>query len=304
MSHVPAPIRDGTAERFAAFVAPARRRPALWRLLLGLPLILAVYLGLNLGSGLLVALLAGPETMRGLAASIAAAAAPGPTLLLFATFLPLLLGTLLAARLLQARGPASLFGPRRRVIRDFGLAAGAVMVLHALGLLLWGIGFDSLPNLPPALWLTLLPLTAAAVAIQTLAEELLFRGYLQQQLAARFRSALIWMALPALVFGLLHLDPARLGGAAGFMVLAAFAFGLAAADLTARSGSIGAAWGAHFANNMMAIAVLATDGTITGLALRRTPYELGELPVTPGLFMLELVPLLLVWLILRRLLAR
>ncbi len=51
----------------------------------------------------------------------------------------------------------------------------------------------------------------SACLIQTGAEELVFRGYLQQQLAARFASPLIWMVLPALIFGAVHYDPATAG---------------------------------------------------------------------------------------------
>jgi DNA-directed RNA polymerase subunit RPC12/RpoP len=46
------------------------------------------------------------------------------------------------------------------------------------------------------------------VLIQTGAEEVLFRGYLQQQLAARFASPIAWMVLPSAIFALPAL-PAR-----------------------------------------------------------------------------------------------
>ena len=41
------------------------------------------------------------------------------------------------------------------------------------------------------------------------AEELAFRGYLMQALAARFRSPLVWWLLPALLFGAAALEPGR-----------------------------------------------------------------------------------------------
>ena len=57
------------------------------------------------------------------------------------------------------------------------------------------------------LWLSFLPLAMAGILLQTGAEELLFRGYLQQQFAARFKSAGPWLILPSVLFGLAHYDP-------------------------------------------------------------------------------------------------
>jgi membrane protease YdiL (CAAX protease family) len=149
----------------------------------------------------------------------------------------------------------------------------------------------------------LLPLALLGVAVQTGAEELVFRGYLQQQLAARFRSPLIWMLVPSLAFGAAHYDPATSGGNLWLIVLATGAFGLAAADLTARSGSLGAAWGFHFANNVAALLVIAVKGTIPGLALFTTPYDATD-PVMRGLVVIDIVTLAVAWLLVRRALSR
>ena len=290
-------------DRFARFVAPARARPALWRLGVGCVVAVAVYLGLNLGVSAGLAALAGPGAAQGWGARLAEAATPGATLVLLATFLPMALGVILAARLLHRRNAGSLFGPAGATARGFALGAGVTLAIYLPLLALWEIGYDSAPNLAPGLWLLLLPLGLLGLGIQTLAEELAFRGYLLQQLAARFRSPLVWGLGPALLFGVLHFDPGRMGDSAAVAVAAATLFGVAAADLTARTGSIGLAWGVHMANNAVAILGLATKGTITGLALRVTPYGVDEMARTPWTALLELVPFLLVWLVLRRLTA-
>jgi membrane protease YdiL (CAAX protease family) len=116
------------------------------------------------------------------------------------------------------------------------------------------------------------------VLIQTGAEEVLFRGYLQQQLAARFSSPMIWMVLPSALFAALHYQPEVMGDNTWLMMGAVFVFALLAADLTAVTGTIGAAWAMHFVNNALAILVMATDGPLSGLALYIAPIS----PASPG----------------------
>jgi len=285
---------------FVRFVAPAVPGRALWRVLVGIVVIAAVYLGGTLGAIGLVALALGSEAAGTLGAKLAVASTPATALMLLATFVPMLAGTLLAVRLLHRRGPGSLFGPAGPFLR--GAAAGAVTLLVCVApvLLLWMLAFDSQPNLPVGLWLALLPATLVMVGIQTLAEETLFRGYLVQQLAARFAHPAIWAILPAIAFAVLHFDPARLGGAAPAVLAVALLFALAATDLTVRYGNLGPAWGLHMANNTIAIAGIATGAPLSGLALRATPYDADALVHTPVLLVADMVPLLAAWWILRR----
>lgn len=290
------------ATPFERFIAPARDRAALWRLALGLLVAAAVYIGLNAVAAGMATLLAGPQGAERLGRSLAAAETPAAALALLASFVPMLVGVAAAAWLCHGRGPASLLGPG--FLRGLALGVTVTLAVYLPLWALWETGYDSRPNLAPDLWIALLPLGLAAIAVQTLAEEALFRGYLAQQLAARVRSALVWGVLPALLFGLLHYDPSRMGDGAPVVVLGAALFGLAAADLTWRTGSIGLAWGVHLANNAIAILALGTPGTITGLALRLTPYGAEELGHSPWHALAELAPFVVVWLILRRLTAR
>ncbi|WOI56049.1 type II CAAX endopeptidase family protein [Palleronia sp. LCG004] len=289
---------------FTAFVAPARRRPELWRLVLGLlvvVLVMVVWVALGIG---LLALAVGLSGAMEVMATLADPVTPRATLILLSTFVGMFLAPIVAARLLHRRGARSLFGPGRVVLRDFFAALAISAVIYGAMLFFWFAGFDAVANVPPALWLALLPLSLLAVAVQTGAEELLFRGYIMQQLAARFPTPLVYMLVPSLLFGLLHYDPNTLGSNAWAVVGSTAFFGLIAADLTNATGSVGAAWGLHMANNVVAILLLSTQGTITGLALFVTPYAASEVAITGPLLMADLALIIVVWIALRWRLGR
>ena len=287
---------------FDAYVAPARRRPALWRLGLGVLLVAAIWLGA------VVALFAGARVVVGAEgypawlARIEGGADPGAVLATLATFAGPLAGVLLAARLLHGRGAGTILGPARRAARDLARAVAVVAVVYAAAFALWAVPFDSAPNLAPGAWAAWLGPALLALAVQTGAEEAMFRGYLQGQLAARFASPLAWAVLPSLLFGAIHWDPTLPPGRAAGVVGSAALFGLIAADLTARTGTLGAAWGLHLANNAFALLVLATPGALPGLALRLTPYGIAD-PATGPLLLADAATLVLTWAIVRRVVA-
>ncbi len=258
---------------FDAFVAPARVYPQIWRLGGGLILAAAIYLGPP------VALYYGAQqylsrdvqyfVLRGLSGT----GTPLETSILFATFVFMALGTVAAARVFHKRGIGSLFGPGKRLLaRNFLIAAGIVGLLAGLSVMVVNIKLPAVPNLPVILWLSWLPAMLTMLLIQITAEELFFRGYLQQQLAARFNRRWVWMVLPSIVFGLGHYQLAEMGENAWLIVVDTTIFGLIAADLTARTGNLGAVMGLHFANNFFAILVVGMQGTITGFSLFVTPF--------------------------------
>lgn len=129
----------------------------------------------------------------------------------------------------------------------------------------------------------LLPLSMLAILVQTGTEEMLYRGYLQQQFAARFSSPVIWMVAPNLMFGFAHWD---LGGdwvTSAQYVIWTFLFGLACTDLTARTGSLAASIGFHFANNAYVFLFWAEETTPdSGLALLLFPYWEGTSDAAPA----------------------
>ncbi|MEL7461580.1 MAG: type II CAAX endopeptidase family protein [Pseudomonadota bacterium] len=292
---------------YESFVAPARRRPAIWRLVLGLILAAAIYMGGTFGLlGLVWWLTASQSDFLTWSAQVAAPSTPFFTyLILFVSFPMMAAGVFVAAKVLHKRGPGTLFGRAPRVMRHFCVGAAVTAAISLVVLIpSFVLGFDGIPNVPARAWLMLLPLTLLGVLVQTGAEELVFRGYLQQQLAARFRSPFLWLLIPAAVFALVHWNPAALGDNVWLPLAVAFLFGLAAADLTAKTGSIGAAWGIHFANNFNGIALIATDGTITGLSLYLTPYSASDPDLVGWSVLPSMVLLAAAWFVTRRLTAR
>jgi membrane protease YdiL (CAAX protease family) len=257
----------------ADLVKPALARAGLWRLGVGLVVVLIVYCtGIAAIFGILVAV-SGFDGANAWMARMAVSDTPTATLLVLATFVGMALGPVLAARVLHRRSAASLFGPRMRLLRHFVIAAVICAVFNGITALIPS-NITPAANLDPALWAAFLPLALAAILVQTGAEEVLFRGYIQSQLAASFASPLVWMVLPSALFAVLHYQPGTMGDNALIVVAAVFLFALCAADLTARTGTIGAAWGFHFANNAVAILFLAFDGPLSGLALYTVPMDM------------------------------
>ncbi|MEL6169655.1 MAG: CPBP family intramembrane glutamic endopeptidase [Pseudomonadota bacterium] len=292
------------APEFEHFVAPARARPAFWRLILGMVLLLAVYSGLAFAMLWLAWVAVGEDIFAVWASEMLVPETPTGILLLLATFVPLALGAAAAAEAMHGRHPGTLFGRAPVVLRDFARAAGIALVVLAIWLCIWLISYRPLPNLDPGLWAMLLPISLLGVLIQTGAEELVFRGYLQQQLAARYASPIAWAIIPSFLFGIVHWDPSLSPSVAGMAVVAAGLFGLMAADLTARTGSIGAAWGFHFANNSVALLLLSTQGTLPGLALYVTPYSVEALETSPLTFAADVGVFIVIWLAVRKVVAR
>lgn len=291
------------APEFEAMIAPARLYPEIWRILLGLLIVVFCYAAvIALG---LVAIFAafGPLEFFGRVQELARPVTPEATLMVLVSFLGMFLGTLLAAAAAHARGPGTLVGPWGEFWRGVLDVLKVTVPLYAV---LLAIGFRleaPVENLPWRVWAGWLPFALPLIALQVSAEELLFRGYLQQQLAARFRHRAVWMGLPSLLFALLHINP-EAGGAALLIILTTFVFALIAADLTERTGSLGPAIALHFVNNVYGLTVISMSGTITGLSRWTTAYGLGEQgPVAVSLGF-NIVFLIVLWRLLRWVLDR
>lgn len=251
-----------------AFAALAASRAELWRTLAGVVMIVVLtatgyrllgqYLDWRYGT-----LIAGAIVWN----MLEGASAGGMLLLLFSFLFPAM-AVLATTRFLHDRPAGTLFGPT-----PWQAARDAVRVaLPALGLAIVvlpvALTDDSVSaNLSPWRFLAFLPLAVPAIAVQVCAEELVFRGYLQQQLAARFRSPLAWMVLPSALFAAGHNDPDTFGANAPLIAAWSGLFGVLAADLTARTGNPGAAIGLHFATNAVALLLLGLAGSLDGLAL-------------------------------------
>ncbi|MCV2881669.1 CPBP family intramembrane glutamic endopeptidase [Actibacterium sp. XHP0104] len=288
---------------FAAFVAPSRHTAQLWRLFLGIGLILFVYLAVVAMMVVVMFPITGPFEYFGWLQGLPTGATPGHVIFLLLTFIGMGLGPIIAAPACHARHPGTLFGPAGDTARGFFQVLMVLIPLQALGFLATWKFFEPLPNLPLGDWLRFLPLALPLVLIQTSAEEILFRGYLQQQLAARFAARWVWMGLPALIFTAGHWSP-EAGNNAWGILIAIMVFALIAADLTEQTGSLGAAMGLHFCNNVMAMLVVSMQGSISGLALFITPFTLADSEPIQIALAVDVVMMLIIWRILRHVVTR
>ena len=275
-------------------VASARRRPELWRILGGLLLVATVALAANaLLWGLLRRLMPGYWDAEALAGN-----RPGAMLVVLGGFIFVTLGVAVAARVLHDRRLRDVTGPPAEAARQFRQVLRLLLLLGAVVMVLppYDMGAPLLPNLPLSRWLLLLPASLLAVLIQTSAEEILFRGYLQQQLAARFRAPLVWAGVPSLLFAAGHFMPDEAGANAPVVMAWAGLFGLLMADPTARAGTLGPAIAVHLFNNVTSMLVFSVPGSLNGLALYLLPYDLSDSQAMLPWLVVDFAAMVLAWL--------
>ncbi|WP_299949038.1 type II CAAX endopeptidase family protein [uncultured Ruegeria sp.] len=283
-------------------LSDARRYPDLWRLFAGIALVSVVVVALN---AILFAIIANLTT-PGSAAGFLTGASPLALLIVLSSFIFATLGVALSARLFQHRSLASVIGGQSLAIRQFWRVFRALLLLSVAVFALppYNLGAPLVANLPFARWLLLLPLSIVAVLIQTSAEEVLFRGYLQQSLAARFRSPLIWIGLPSILFAAGHYNPATVGDNALLIAIWALTFGILTADLTARAGTLGPAIALHFFNNFAALLVISLPDSLSGLALYHLPYQASDADALRPWLLVDFALMIVGWLTARLALRR
>ena len=285
----------------AAFVALAGGRAEPWRTAAGVAVAFVAGLALYQLAMALAASLLGPEAMRQvLDEATYYGDTPRAVLITLFSFVFFAAGLAMALQALHGRAMMSLVGPWEAALSDFLRTVLAVLALMAVLAVL--VPSDPAPERNPAmpmgLWLSLLPLSLLAIAVQAGTEELFFRGYLQQQIAARFPGWPAWLLVPSLVFGLAHYAPAAAGPNAWSYVAWAALFGVLAADLTARTATLGAAFGFHMALNAVALLGTSLAGPGSGLALYLLPME-ADAPELAALMPGEFATLVVAWLAVR-----
>ncbi|MCG7629611.1 CPBP family intramembrane metalloprotease [Epibacterium sp. MM17-32] len=273
----------------------ARKMPELWRLAVGVVLVIVTWFALGLLSDLLV--LPAVLALTGDADLFGGNDAAGMAVLL-GNFLYAIIAVGLVLQMLHGRSLGSLVGPRDRVLRQWWQVVRILLVLVCVVVVLppYDMGEPVVAQLTFGRWLLLLPLSLVLVLIQVSAEEILFRGYLQQGLAARFRSPLVWLLLPSLLFGMGHYMPQEAGDNAWLIVASATLYGMLMADLTARAGSLGPAIAVHFINNVWSLLVVASPSSLNGLALYLHPFAMDDVAALRPWLLVDLMVLLVTWL--------
>lgn len=176
-------------------------------------------------------------------------------------------GLWLVLKYLHHRSLLSLIAPTGKVHwKHYNLAIVFILVFSLITSLPVYFNSEFSQQLSLAEWLPWLAPALLLLFLQTTTEELLFRGYLMQQLAARFHSRWVWWVLPAVIFGAFHYSPLH-GENTWLVVGATILTGLILGDITARFGDLSIAMGLHFANNLTVIFLLGVPGQVSGLSL-------------------------------------
>lgn len=290
----------------AQFCAPARETLGMRQLFIGFVLIEAFFaLSQEALSVLLFAI--SPE----LEASKIAGNTPLGLLLNLGSFVFLALGVGVVLRRLHGRSWLSLLGIPSGFLTDFRSTCVHVALLFLAIEALFG-GFALGPDAvlrPLPTWVLLLFPALLVLLIQTGAEELLYRGYLQQRIAVLMPHPAAWLIIPNVIFGLAHWSPDASGIDNLSYMIWAFCFGLAASDLTARAGSLAPAIGLHLVNNANAFLFFGEKGMPdSGLSLvlfdpRFPPHAGADTLWATGLPG-DLIVLWLAWLAARLAIAR
>lgn len=256
-------------------LSPARETAQIWRLIMGLIIASGVYLICNQTMFRTLYTWQG-KNAPAFSETLIAGSTPLAMCILLASFGFMTLGVAIALRVVHKRGFADIFGDWATCFAQMRAVLAILVIINLVVFVLppWDLGAPLVSNMKLGTWLLLLPVSLGVVFIQTSAEEVLFRGYIQQQLAARFNSPLIWMVMPAVLFGFGHYMPEEAGPNAMLIASWAVVFGLLMADLTARAGTLGPAIIVHFVNNVVAILIISMPDNLSGLALYLSPFSM------------------------------
>jgi len=268
---------------FQRWVDLARPRAQLWRTAFGSVLVVAAWLAwtmifglIAMGGGLVSADALGAVMGQGEGSLTYRDSAMAMGVLL-GTFWGLWLGVWLVTKLLHRRGLSTVFGHDGRIRLD-QFVIGMAMAAGYLALSLGSTWLSGAPpersSLPMEHWLLAFAPLVVLIFFQTAGEELFFRGYLTQQLAARIPHPLVWGLLPSLAFGLAH--TANGGGDTQFAiyyVAVATLLGLVMTALVWRTGGLAAAMGFHLMNNIGAMLMIGIAGVTPPISLFVMDYS-------------------------------
>lgn len=252
---------------FARYVDAARSgRTALWRTLLIAVVEEVGTIAVGLAGAVVLAVAMGMATLDdGFSpAEVAGILSSTPTVAVLFGGIALTWPILWAlVPLLQRRRLSTVLGLDGRLHADDFLRGAAALLLAlsptlALTAALGGIVPGQVEVSEYVIWVV--PMLALILA-QSSAEELFFRGFLTQSLAARFRRPHVWIVYPTLLFVFLHFESSQSWFDNLLRAVWYATFSLLALLAVVRSGGLGAAMGIHFANNVYAVLLVGELGS-------------------------------------------
>jgi len=286
-------------DSYRSEVAPLRERAQIWRLVVGLGFAASgqVIATIVIFAGFAaLATLGGAQFDRALD-DAGALRSPASLLAVLLTFIGVTAGIWLAMRLLHKSSLGAISGVGGRLDGNgFAISAALFLVLGLIAMLMV-LPFQGYQrNLEFGQWALWVGPALVVTFIQVHAEELVFRGYLQSHLAARFASPVIFVGVPALIFASAHIPNAMAFGANAWLVLLApLMIGLMAAHLTIRTGNLGAAVGLHFANNTLGLLLVSVPGPFGQLGLFLHPFDPADVATVRPFILGNLAFLLLAY---------
>jgi uncharacterized protein len=240
-----------------------------WRYLLSFPAILVIWL--LVGSIPVVLLMAYVSMDGNPATGYSATGFIGipvtiEFLVTMSSFIPLIVATLLAVRLIHEQPLKTLITAEPHIRwRRILAAAGVWLVIAALLSLVEAILYPGryVFTFQPAAWLVYAVFALIFIPIQTSAEELFFRGYLLQSMGLHLKNKWLLSLLNGVLFLLPHLANPELAGGSILIGLGYLAMGFFLALITLQDNGMELALGMHAANNLFA--ALFANYTVTAL---------------------------------------
>jgi membrane protease YdiL (CAAX protease family) len=281
----------------------ATTRPRLWRWILGTLFIVTTWQVLGLALTFLLASYfdLDVELLFSTAdedlAAIRALPAWSSAATVLISFLPLFIATLLAYRIFLRKNIKSLFTFRDRYSykRTWIGFASLALISIAFGSFDLILNWDSYTfSFKASAFLPYLLIAFTLLPIQTTAEELFFRGWIQRWLDNGKKKQWSISILSGAIFSLPHLaNPEVAGNELIFPIISYGATGFMLAWVTYRDKSLELAIGAHFANNLLAaLLVSSQDSALPSVSLLTVP-EVAWGPA--ALFSVVMVPIF-IWL--------
>ena len=247
-----APPQSGPAQ----FLAFARKgRPSGWLYLLVAPaaFILALVLGVvGMAAGLAATGSLKPDTLK----AMQDPHETGPYFTLVGvTFGVFILGFWAASRLIQGKRFGDIVGRWRWGLVAKGVGVWFVVVgLSAMAdFLVRPQGFTVSPDVRAPLFILW---AAPALAVQTFAEEFVFRGVITQGLVRAVKRPWIVCILSGLIFGSAHIPNGTVSAISATML------GMVLTFLAIETGGLALGWGLHLVNNLFAGVVVVSSSDV------------------------------------------